>query len=139
MTAQSLPPPSFAEPIVTPDGMVTRSFRNWITGVYNRLGQETDKVDAAHALATGAVPQGTEVIASGGLQIGGSLGGNIGVALYAAVTAVAMLPATSDLGDWAYAIDGRKNGEGGGSGTGTPVWWDGAAWKAPDTGATVAA
>src|SRR5471030_630598 len=112
MTAQSLPPPNFARPIVTPDGMVTRAFRNWMSGVYNRLGRDADKVDAAHALGVAAVPQGTQVIASGGLQVGGALGGNVGVALYAAMTAVAMLPAGANLGDWAYALDGRKNGEG---------------------------
>jgi hypothetical protein len=139
MTAQAIPAPDFAEPIVTPDGRAARGFRGWITGVYNRLGQSGDKVEAAHILGLGAVPQGTEVVASGGLQVGGALGGNVGLALYAASTAVAMLPAAANLGDWAYALDGRKNGEGAGTGTGTPVWWDGTAWKAPDTGATVAA
>jgi hypothetical protein len=139
MTAQAIPAPDFARPIVTPDGLVTRAFRNWITGVYNRLGQGADKVDAAHAAALAAVPQGTEVIASGGLQVGGALGGNVGLALYVVFTAVAMLPAEANLGDWAYALDGRKDGEGSGAGTGTPCWWDGTAWKAPDTGATVAA
>ena len=37
------------------------------------------------------------------------------------------------------AVSARKDGEGAGSGSGLPVFWDGAAWKAIDTGATVAA
>lgn len=39
----------------------------------------------------------------------------------------------------AYASDGRKNGEGVGAGTGVLVFKDGTAWRAVDTGATVAA
>lgn len=51
---------------------------------------------------------------------------------------VATLPAGA-VGKQAFATDGRKNGEGGGSGTGVPVFHDGTAWRAYDTGATVAA
>jgi hypothetical protein len=39
----------------------------------------------------------------------------------------------------AFASDGRKNGEGAGLGTGVLVFHDGTAWRACDTGATVAA
>lgn len=39
----------------------------------------------------------------------------------------------------AFATNGRKNGEGAGSGTGVLVFHDGVAWRACDTGATVAA
>lgn len=51
---------------------------------------------------------------------------------------VAGLP-TGAAGDIAYASNGRKNGEGVGSGTGVLVFKDGTAWRACDTGATVAA
>jgi len=51
---------------------------------------------------------------------------------------VAGLPAGS-AGDAAYASNGRKNGEGSGAGTGVLVFKDGTAWRACDTGATVAA
>ena len=51
---------------------------------------------------------------------------------------VAGLPAGS-AGDTAYASNGRKNGEGAGAGTGVLVFKDGTAWRACDTGATVAA
>lgn len=51
---------------------------------------------------------------------------------------VATLP-TGAAGDFAYASDGRKNGEGAAAGTGVPVFKDGSAWRAVDTGATVAA
>jgi len=37
---------------------------------------------------------------------------------------VALLPVTASIGAIAYATDGRKPGEGGGSGTGVPVWFD---------------
>lgn len=53
--------------------------------------------------------------------------------------AVADLPAAPSLGQIAYASDGRKSGEDEGQGTGVLVFWDGAGWKATDTGATVAA
>jgi hypothetical protein len=139
MTAHALPPPDFSRPMVTSAGMVTRSLRAWMTGVYNRLGQEADKVDAAHAAALAAAPKATQVIASGGLQVGGTLTGNVGIALYAAVTSVALLPAGAGLGDFAYAVDGRKAGEGAGAGTGLPVFWDGGAWVAIDSGAVAAA
>ena len=52
--------------------------------------------------------------------------------------AVASLP-TASAGLVAFATDGRKNGEGGGLGTGVLVFADGTAWRACDTGATVAA
>lgn len=42
------------------------------------------------------------------------------------------------LGDTFFATNGRKNGEAGGSGTGVLCFWDGTAWRACDTGATVA-
>lgn len=46
---------------------------------------------------------------------------------------------TIQAGSVAYASDGRKNGEGAGAGTGVMVFRDGSAWRAVDTGATVAA
>lgn len=51
---------------------------------------------------------------------------------------VAGLP-TGAVGNTAYASNGRKNGEGSGSGTGVMVFRDATAWRAADTGATVAA
>jgi hypothetical protein len=56
-----------------------------------------------------------------------------------AVYTVATLPGTATAGATAYASDGRKNGEGAGLGTGVVVFGDGTAWRAVDTGATVAA
>lgn len=52
---------------------------------------------------------------------------------------VATLPGSAAAGWQAFATDGRKNGEGVAAGTGVPVFHDGAAWRACDTGATVAA
>ena len=52
---------------------------------------------------------------------------------------VATLPTNgAKLGWLAYATNGRKNGEGAGSGTGVLVFRDGGGWKACDTGALVA-
>lgn len=53
--------------------------------------------------------------------------------------AVASLPASPSGGEIAFASNGRKNGEGAGVGTGVLVFGDGTAWRACDTGATVAA
>lgn len=139
MTAKSLPPPPLQLPMNDAGGAISRAWSAFFTGLYNRVGGTVDKVDTAHTLAVAAAPQATEVIAAGGLQVGGDLTGNVAVALYVVLTSVALLPASAGLGEWAYAMDGRKNGEGAGAGTGTPVWWDGTAWIAPDTGASVAA
>lgn len=51
---------------------------------------------------------------------------------------VAALPAGT-AGETAFASNGRKNGEGAAAGTGVLVFHDGTAWRACDTGATVAA
>jgi hypothetical protein len=45
----------------------------------------------------------------------------------------------TQAGSMAFASNGRKNGEGAGVGTGVLVFHDGTAWRASDTGATVAA
>jgi hypothetical protein len=52
---------------------------------------------------------------------------------------VAGLPVATTAGRVAYASNGRKNGEGAAAGTGVLVFSDGTAWRACDTGATVAA
>jgi hypothetical protein len=51
---------------------------------------------------------------------------------------VANLPTDVQANQIAYASNGRKNGEGSGAGTGVLVFRDGSAWRACDTGATVA-
>ena len=56
----------------------------------------------------------------------------------AASYTVATLP-TGSAGRMAFATNGRKNGEGAAVGTGVLVFHDGTAWRACDTGATVAA
>ena len=57
-----------------------------------------------------------------------------------APTLVADLPdAVDHRGDWVYATDGRKAGEGGGSGTGVMAFSDGIVWNACDTGALLEA
>lgn len=75
-------------------------------------------------------PNGGTVITGAGITAGG-------VVNMKAYT-VAGLPAGT-AGDVAYTSNGRKNGEGAGSGTGVIVFKDGTAWRAVDTGATVAA
>lgn len=54
------------------------------------------------------------------------------------VYTVANLPSAT-AGSVAFASNGRANGEGAGLGTGVLVFYDGTAWRACDTGATVAA
>ena len=41
---------------------------------------------------------------------------------------LANVPATPILGEERFCTNCRKIGEGGGAGTGTPIYWDGAAW-----------
>jgi hypothetical protein len=134
----SLPLPPFNQPVL--DGQfLSRAWQNWAQAVQAALGGRTDKVAAAYDAAMAAAPASAEVVAGAGLQGGGQVGPNVGLGLYLAVTAVANLPATADQGDWAYAIDGRKTGEGSGAGTGVPVWWSNTGWYAVDSGALVTA
>jgi hypothetical protein len=62
-----------------------------------------------------------------------------GVRVRLPTSTVAALPAVHLAGDTYFATNGRKNGEGAGAGTGVLVFSDGTAWRAVDTGATVAA
>lgn len=50
---------------------------------------------------------------------------------YHGAFAVASLPSSGSqtAGDTAYATDGRRSGEGGGAGSGLPVWSDGTNWR----------
>jgi len=134
----NIPQPQFAEPIVDGRGLASGPFRTLLLAIYQRIGGQSDAVDAAMTLAAGAAPQATLVVAAGGLQAGGDLTGNVGLALYAAVTTAAALPVTGLAdGDWAYALDGRKPGEAGGAGTGVPVFFSGGAWISVCSGAMV--
>jgi hypothetical protein len=132
------PPPRFALAMVDGEGRATRWFRDLVEGLWHRSGGSADKVETAHALAAAAVPRGTQIVAAGGLQYGGALGGNVGLSLYVAVAAAAELPTAKVAeGDWAYALDGRKTGEAPGAGTGVPCWFSAGAWYAADSGAVV--
>ena len=42
--------------------------------------------------------------------------------------ALADVPASPLLGEERFCTDCRKIGQGGGAGTGTPIYWDGLAW-----------
>ena len=55
------------------------------------------------------------------------------------VYTVATLPGAGAVyeGAQAFASDGRKIGEGGGAGTGVPVYYSNAAWRVPGTDAAV--
>ena len=138
MAETSVPSPPFATPLLT-GGIVSLKWQTWFMAVWNRIGGQTDLVDAALSTANAAAPGSTEVVAGAGLQQGGQLAGNVAIELYAAMTDVASLPTTANVGDWAYALDGCKVGEVSGSGTGVPVWWSGTAWYAVDSGAVVSA
>ena len=53
-----------------------------------------------------------------------SLNGGLLVDPIPASYTVATLPVTAAAGQWAWASNGRKGGEGGGSGTGVPVFFN---------------
>lgn len=53
--------------------------------------------------------------------------------------AVASLPASAIKSERAYATNGRNGGEGAASGTGTPVFYSGSAWRVPGVAGAVAA
>lgn len=93
------------------------------------------------ALAVGQeVPNTREVNAGAGLQGGGTLEANVALRLYDTVATVADLPTTGNaVGNWAYALNGRNSGEGGGAGTGCPVQWSGTIWRIPGISTAVAA
>jgi len=134
----SLQPPPFSQPVLD-GGFLSRAWQNWVSAVQTALGGRSDKVAAAYDAAMSAAPATAEVVAGAGLQGGGQVGPNVGISLYAAVTAVATLPATANAGDWAYATNGRKPGEGSGAGTGAPVVWSNGAWVSAFNGTTITA
>jgi hypothetical protein len=138
MTAVPILPPTDAQPLVSEHGVLTVWGLRLLRALYDRLGGVIDKVDAAYELALAAVPQSTVIAAAGGLKTGGALSANVGVTLYAAMTSVALLPSVGNSpGDWAYALDGRKPGEGAGAGTGVPCFWSAGNWYAATSGAVV--
>ncbi|HEY2051205.1 MAG TPA: hypothetical protein VGH03_17840 [Caulobacteraceae bacterium] len=139
MAPAPLPSPPFSVSLTDAQGIVSRAWQNWLQSVQNRLGGQSDKVDAAYQAAKGAAAASAEVVAGAGLQGGGRIGPNAALGLYLAVTSVANLPTSAGEGDWAYALDGRKAGEAAGSGTGVPCWRSNGAWMAVDSGAAVAA
>jgi hypothetical protein len=139
MAATDVSPPPLNRPFL--DGaFVSTPWQIWFSALRDRTGGAADKVDAAHAAALAAVPQTTQVVAGGGLQVGGALHQNVPVTLYVASTTVAMLPASGlAQGDWAYAQNGRKPGEAAGAGTGVPCFWSGTSWIAVTSGQAVIA
>jgi hypothetical protein len=52
---------------------------------------------------------------------------------------VAGLPSSAGAGQVAFATNGRKPGQGAGSGTGMLVFYDGTAWISVSSGTTIAA
>lgn len=140
MTDQSIPLPDFKRAWIDDQGRPTTHMQFVIRGFDRRLGGRTDKLNATKTTADAAAPGTAEVVPGAGLQGGGAIGVNAAVSLYCYEGPVAGLSSLSQrTGDWAYATNGRKAGEGAGSGSGTPVWFDGASWIAPDTGTGVTA
>lgn len=96
--------------------------------------------DAGSYLQFNATPAGSVTTAEIARLTGGvglSVEGSVKPKSYT----VAGLPsaATHGVGSQVYASNGRKSGEGGGAGTGVPVWSDGTNWKTFYDNSTVAA
>ncbi len=124
---------SAVAPIVGASGRPAAYFLGWLSSI-------VDALNAATQLASAAAPATLNVVATGGLQRGGSLNDDVGVALYRVKATVAQLPMTGNTpGDWAYALDGRKPGESDGAGTGVPVFWSASAWFSIATGFVITA
>lgn len=139
MAATPVPALDFAAQLVEPaTGRMTPYGDAFLRSLLRRTGDADDKVEAAHALASAAVPQTRQVLGAGGLQNGGGLDVNLGLTLYRSIDALANLPTVAiSEGDWAYALDGRKPGEGAGAGTGVPCFWSKASWISACSGAAV--
>ena len=126
----TLPAFNFAQPIVDANGYASKALQVWMKAV----------ATAVNATAGVYVPTTRRVVGSGGIKGGGPLSDDVGLVWYRMVGAVSALPTTGNaIGDFAYALNGRKPGEGAGAGTGVPVWWNGAAWFAVTSGAAVTA
>ena len=129
MTVKAL---SFGAPLIGAGGRPTPYFQGWLSSV-------ADALNAAADQAARAAPSTLNIVAAGGLQRGGPLSDEVGIALYRATKPVSQLPMTGNSpGDWAYAVDGRKPGESNGQGTGVPVFWSVTAWISVTSGNQVA-
>jgi hypothetical protein len=139
MSAVTVPPPPYSQALLE-GGFLSRPWRTFIQALYRQVfGGGFDKVDAAYEAAISAAAASTQVLGAGGLTGGGALSGNVAVALYRVKAIVAALPAKATEGDWAYALNGRKPGEGAGAGTGVPCFWSGTHWIAVTSSAAVTA
>jgi len=110
--------------------MLSSSGVNLIDGV--NLAQNAYRPIRLSGSTSSLAASNTDHVTVNGTRV--VMGSPVGLKSYT----VATLP-TGAAGDFAYASDGRKNGEGAAAGTGVPVFKDGSAWRAVDTGATVAA
>jgi hypothetical protein len=138
MSAQPVQPFDTSRPCVDGRGFATNWFANFLIDLRGRTGGPADKVETASLAAAAAAPASTLVVAGGGLQGGASLAANIGLRLYCVIGTVASLPTSGvTTGDWAYAVDGRKPGEGAGGGTGVPCFWSNASWISVTSGVVV--
>jgi len=116
---------------------------DWNTSVTDVEAAVTESVYTAGLGATDNIllrTDGTNTKKAQGSPIACTDGGAVSGCVTITLTpyTVATLP-TGAAGMIAFASDGRKNGEGGGAGTGVLVFHDGTAWRACDTGATAAA
>ena len=104
----------------------------------NETGQLRFAVSVSGALSDRYIMAATAFLPNTNGQVAiGSTALRFG-AVHVNPVAVASLP-TGAAGSIAFASNGRKNGEGAAAGTGVLVFHDGTAWRACDTGATVAA
>ncbi len=124
---------SAASPIVGAGGRPSAYFLGWLSSIVEALNTATQ-------LASAAAPTSLNIVPTGGLQRGGPLSDEVGVALYRAMTTVDQLPTMGNTpGDWAYAVNGRKPGESEAQGTGVPVFWSVSAWFSATSGSQVSA
>ena len=113
---------SALQPIVASSGRPTAYLLSLISDIVSAVNEIA-------SAASAAVPATRNVVGVGGLHGGGPLSDEVGLALYRALAPVSRLPSAGlALGDWAFALDGRKPGEAAGAGTGVPVFWSRIGW-----------
>lgn len=121
------------------EGLVT-SRRYWTDDIHDSYGSSSP--ESVVTAGIGSIFRRSDGIRGSTLYVKQNGTGNTGWTPFPFVgnhTVATINALTATAGLIAFATNGRKNGEGAGAGTGVIAFADGTAWRACDTGATLAA